>query len=252
MFTGVDLFTSDEVDNVYQILVNPLNTTLVEWWFDVRHKRLATHRMCRIFIRQNDMCRIFILLYTLFLTTTTCNAESWIRHHYHRDIYFDDPLVNMNDFHDQTAICGNTHSNCENMQYLCKDLKIVRDKCKGTCGLCEKSPSPPNTCQTSKYGCCWDNVTASTGENKEGCPPCEDKHTECRYFADVCHLRGDIRLICPVTCRTCEPCLDSVHQGNSCSKYKRYDFCKISPDLMIKICKRTCGFCAMWWWEIIF
>ncbi|XP_066927551.1 uncharacterized protein [Clytia hemisphaerica] len=139
--------------------------------------------------------------------------------------------------------CADKIEGCQNLRNRC-NLKLVQRKCKSTCGLCV--PSPPLHCGLTKYGCCWDNQTRANSSNKDGCPPCADKHSMCRFFKSECSARPDVRLVCPITCGIpCDRCRDSEHQKLVCPMYKEVGFCKISPDLMRQICARTCNFCPI-------
>ena len=142
--------------------------------------------------------------------------------------------------------CEDTHPNCDLLTDMCHQHKIVRQQCARTCRTCgSASPSEREDCGAVKdirnaVGCCWDNVTLTSN----GCPECADKHPElCMYFADVCHQNPDVRTMCPVTCGSCVPCADNVYQADNCKRFAEQKFCEVSPDLMGKICRKTCGFC---------
>ena len=139
--------------------------------------------------------------------------------------------------------CEDEHPKCSGFKKLCKDYKVVQHKCKETCGKCRAHMAPID-CSKTSWGCCWDNVTVAEGPNYKGCALCEDKYSECKHFVDQCPYRHDLRLMCPVTCQVgCKQCLDNPYQADVCILYKKYNFCTISPDLMQKMCARTCGFC---------
>lgn len=159
---------------------------------------------------------------------------------------YDVNSLNTNDASKEiTEICKDEIVDCENLRErgLCK-IELIQMKCKSTCGLC--APSPPIHCSLTKHGCCWDNHTKANSSNKGGCPACVDKFDECKYFKNECEHRLDVRLICPITCGiNCNHCRDSKHQAVMCPSYKKFGFCRISPDLMERICARTCNFCPL-------
>jgi len=188
---------------------------------------------------------------TLLVFTCTLFAlvggMSWTSKERRRDFLID--TVRDNIKYDWIEPCEDemTGPSCDKLERkgLCSRFRIVRKKCKSTCGECsQRPPSPPN-CGITKYGCCWDNITIASGENFEGCAKCEDKYPECKIFREQCSSRPDIRRICPVTCQVgCEKqCLDNKYQAEVCVIYRKYNFCSISPALMMKMCAKTCGFC---------
>ena len=143
--------------------------------------------------------------------------------------------------------CEDDYSDCYKYVNYCHKSKILRTKCAETCFTC-RPDTPPLDCKLTKYGCCWDNNTAAAGPNFRGCKPCVDEYPECSYYKNRCHGPGTerIRLACPVTCNVgCQnkQCLDDKHQAKVCKLYKRFGFCKASPELMGKLCAKTCGFC---------
>lgn len=138
--------------------------------------------------------------------------------------------------------CEDELKQCPKLVEFCSRFKIVRKKCKDTCGLC-RAHSPEIDCHVTEHGCCWDNKTAARGPNQMGCPACRDKYSQCRLFAGDCKM-VNIKRFCPVTCGVkCVSCSDDKHQAHVCPLYKQYGFCKSSPDIMGRICKRTCEFC---------
>lgn len=180
---------------------------------------------------------IFIIL---LATMTVVRATSWRSREHERE-------HQLNAIRDGTSNAIVSEEDCEDGIDGCKNLKdlchvqIVKNKCKDTCRTC-RAASPPD-CSRSKYGCCWDNVTVAKGSNQEECPLCGDQYAECSMFTEFC-ARDDIRKICPVTCGIdCKQCRDNEHQKAACPIYKRYGFCQLSPDLMLDICAKTCGFC---------
>ena len=182
-----------------------------------------------------------ILLAILISCMTTVVAMSWTSKERQRDFIIGSVEAGVN-YH-WVEQCEDDHPKCNHFKKLCTKYKIVRKKCQVTCGLCTRAPAPPN-CGITKYGCCWDNVTIAEGNNYKGCADCADKYSECKHFVDQCAHRPDLRLICPVTCNVgCKQCLDNPYQADVCVIYKKYNFCSISPDLMQKMCAKTCGFC---------
>ncbi|XP_012565484.1 uncharacterized protein LOC100207073 isoform X1 [Hydra vulgaris] len=136
--------------------------------------------------------------------------------------------------------CMDEFPNCKTLRHLCGKT-LIREKCKDTCGECRLQS--PVDCMLTDYGCCWDNVTVSTGKNNEGCPACVDQYSECQYFKENCK-RNDIRVICPNTCGVkCNTCHDDPNQALVCPLYKTYGFCKNSNEVMKQVCSKTCGFC---------
>eukprot|EP00794_Sanderia_malayensis_P013947 gene13947-15403_t len=132
---------------------------------------------------------------------------------------------------------------CKAYKPLCKQFRIIKEICAETCGICKRAYFPV-PCASTKFGCCWDNVTKSQGPAKEGCPACVDTDPDCQYLKDRCAERVQVRRLCPRTCGVqCETCADDPFQASVCSEYKSAGFCHIDPDLMKKYCKKTCGFC---------
>lgn len=142
--------------------------------------------------------------------------------------------------------CEDDYSDCYKFVNYCS-VKIIQNQCRVTCGTC-KAFGPPKNCAKSTYGCCWDNITAASGKDFQGCKDCVDEYAECSYFKGRCHEPGaeKIRLACPVTCNVgChkKQCLDDKYQAPVCQLYKKYGFCDASQYLMRKLCAKTCGFC---------
>jgi len=193
------------------------------------------------------MTHVAILVNFVCLLATV-SAMSWTSKEKQRKFMIESD-ANGVEVYFENEECYDDHEKCNEYAKLCPNYKILRQRCKVTCGTCYRPPIDPiSNCTTSKYGCCWDNVTVAQGPNFRGCADCVDKYPECKYFKDKCTdpRHSAIRLICPVTCGIgCEKkqCLDNPYQADVCKIYKKYNFCKISPDLMSKMCAKTCGFC---------
>ncbi|XP_078361267.1 uncharacterized protein LOC144645565 isoform X1 [Oculina patagonica] len=146
--------------------------------------------------------------------------------------------------------------------------KMMRQMCKETCNYCE--PPSPEVCyngnhEKSKYGCCWDGITAATGPDGQGCPACENKKTRrfCSMMRDLCFTRNNhklLRLNCPETCGYCKkaphPCDDDSGNCQSecydvlpqelCERRKWAGYCSLEgwKDYLQKNCARTCRYCG--------
>lgn len=183
------------------------------------------------------------VLVNVFLLLSVVNATSWMSKEEERTYKIDRMERGpQTDWTKRNVICVDELTGCSNLKAVCK-LNIVRRKCQDTCGVC-RAAAPPD-CKLTKYKCCWDNVTTAKGPNLKGCPPCADKYDECKVFKKDCD-RPDIRTMCPVTCGikcSDKQCADNKHQALVCPMYKKYGFCKVSPDLMLQMCSKTCGFC---------
>ncbi|XP_078361162.1 uncharacterized protein LOC144645457 [Oculina patagonica] len=89
----------------------------------------------------------------------------------------------------------------------CEKVKYIMSRyCPKECKFC-KQFSPPG-CQSSKYGCCWNNY-AARGQNLRGCPVCEDSYNRlCRLFEHYCSKPGRngkfVRYHCFKTCGWCD------------------------------------------------
>ncbi|XP_048582152.1 uncharacterized protein LOC5513722 [Nematostella vectensis] len=89
---------------------------------------------------------------------------------------------------------------------FCRKRKYIMKKfCQKECGLC-KALAPP-ICQSTTYGCCWDNTIAE-GPNGQGCPACYDRYPHtCKQFDDYCIKPGRngrfIRYHCFNSCGRC-------------------------------------------------
>nr|QNH72531.1 toxin candidate TRINITY_DN31244_c0_g1_i1 [Pachycerianthus maua] len=95
---------------------------------------------------------------------------------------------------------------CEHEDYK----ERMKDVCAKTCGLCP-APAQPiiRTCESSKFGCCWDNSDATGPGQGEGCPDCVNDHPHlCQQFRANCNDMTDtgiwLRKKCPAKCRICE------------------------------------------------
>jgi len=189
--------------------------------------------------------QIFILMCVMNTITTM----SWTSKEKQRNFEIANAANGVEVYFEDQEECYDDHEKCNEYEALCPKYKILRQRCKLTCGTCNRNPpAPPINCTRSRFGCCWDNKTEATGPNFRGCADCVDKYPECKYFRDKCadQRHSTIRTICPVTCGVgCEKkqCLDNPYQKDVCKLYKKYNFCKISPDLMSKMCANTCGFC---------
>lgn len=187
------------------------------------------------------MALSYLIVFIFFVVAV--DAMSWRTKEAQRDFLVDSIGRSVSDGWDDIETCKDDHPKCDSMAKLCSSFKIVRMKCKDKCGLC-RVPGVP-VCSISKHGCCWDNSTVAQGPNFEGCEECADKYSECKDLATECNnpQRPNIKLMCPVTCKVCKQCLDNPHQADVCKLYKKYKFCELSPDLMQRICPKTCGFC---------
>lgn len=180
---------------------------------------------------------------TILLICTAVSATSWTNKEKERNYRVEE--IKHGQRFDWTKInekCEDEHPQCKSFTKLCK-YKIVTNKCKDTCGYCRAQAAPVD-CKITKHGCCWDNRTIAKGPHNKGCPACVDKFSECKLYSSQCS-KQQFQLMCPVTCGIkCSQCIDNQYQAKICPLYKRYGFCKLSPDLMEKMCSKTCGFCT--------
>ena len=139
--------------------------------------------------------------------------------------------------------CEDDYSNCKYYKNYC-GTKIVRETCRYTCGNCHRVYAD---CSTTTFGCCWDNQIVAKGPDFKGCKPCVDELHECKHHKHRCNGPNArrVRLTCPVTCNIGyhKQCKDDPLQEPICQLYKRFMFCKASPELMQKICAKTCNYC---------
>lgn len=166
----------------------------------------------------------------------------------------------------------NTKCNAWKSRGLCTSLsrraqRMMRKLCPETCNFCE--PPSPEVCydgkQISKYGCCWDGITAATGPNGQGCPACENKKSGrfCSMRKDLCFTKRNHKFLrenCPETCGYCKKasysckedsgvcendCYD-VEPQQLCERRKNKGYCTVEEwkNYLLKNCPFTCGFCG--------
>ena len=63
---------------------------------------------------------------------------------------------------------------CEYYAHIgwCDKHTKIREKCKDTC-VCNVAPTEkpkPRNCESSEFGCCWDNKTSKRDKIGNGCP----------------------------------------------------------------------------------
>ncbi|XP_065060283.1 uncharacterized protein LOC135687611 isoform X2 [Rhopilema esculentum] len=141
-----------------------------------------------------------------------------------------------------------TKSMCRRLKGQCKVplfIERMKEYCYDSCGYC-KSKSPP-ACQTSSFGCCWNNVTKKENKLGTNCPVCADKYeTLCKTFRDVCSKDNRpgkfMKENCPQTCGLCRECeakVDKPGFEELCLKWKKEGYCHVL-DVGVEYCAHTC------------
>nr|QNH72517.1 toxin candidate TRINITY_DN22809_c0_g1_i1 [Pachycerianthus borealis] len=94
---------------------------------------------------------------------------------------------------------------CARYEKWCTLSKTIFAACPKTCGVECKAPAP-RKCDSSKFGCCWDDSDAR-GPNPEDCPVCADKMGICGRFKSNCEKPAAEKFMkhkCPETCGLCD------------------------------------------------
>uniref|UniRef100_A0A7M5XIG7 ShKT domain-containing protein n=1 Tax=Clytia hemisphaerica TaxID=252671 RepID=A0A7M5XIG7_9CNID len=103
---------------------------------------------------------------------------------------------------------------CEYYAHIgwCDKHAKIRQKCRDTC-VCNVAPTEkpkPSNCESSQYGCCWDNKTSKRDSVGNGCPDCQDDPrfvVLCERFGGDCSGKGglakSLNKHCSKTCNLC-------------------------------------------------